>query len=131
DVRYGQTSTANTGALPADVSTAMHFCQNRTNYKMQSIEKRKLKTNKQTKITASQYEEEDLLKNLSKTGESYVNRKPANVWGEKFRKTQGKRRIFRDLGMEELTHWKRPLRRKESLHSVQSQSKWQPYWPER
>src|SRR3712207_9077389 len=36
------------------------------------------------------------MKNLSKTGESYVNRKLANVWGKKFKTTQGKRRIFRD-----------------------------------
>src|SRR3712207_8703265 len=47
------------------------------------------------------------MKNLSKTGESYVNRKLANVWGKKFKTTQGKRRIFRDLGMEELIHLKR------------------------
>ncbi|KJD25064.1 hypothetical protein TM44_08585 [Campylobacter jejuni subsp. jejuni] len=64
-------------------------------------------TNKQKTQLAST-KKKISMKNLSKTGESYVNRKPANVWGEKFKKTQGKRRIFRDLGMEELTHWKRP-----------------------
>src|SRR3712207_9256515 len=32
------------------------------------------------------------MKNRSKTGESYVNRKLANVWGKKFKTTQGKRR---------------------------------------
>src|SRR3712207_9444287 len=40
------------------------------------------------------------MKNHSKTGESYVNRKLANVWGKKFKTTQGKRRIFRDLGID-------------------------------
>ena len=59
DVTHGQTSTANTGALQADVSTAMQFCQNTTNYKLPRIEKRKLNINKQTKNTACQYEEED------------------------------------------------------------------------
>src|SRR3712207_4847007 len=107
DVRKGQTSTANTGALPADVSTAMHFCQSRTNYKLQRIENRKLNTNeKKTQLASTK--KKICMKNLIKTGERYVNEKLANVWGKKFKTTQGKRRIFRDLGMEELTHLKRP-----------------------
>src|SRR3712207_7389223 len=68
------TSTANTGALPADVSTAMPFCKNRTNYKLQRIEKRKLNTNEQKTQLAST-KKKISRKNLSKTGESYVNRK--------------------------------------------------------
>ena len=85
----------------------MHFCQNTTNYKLQRIEKRKLKTNKRKPQHAST-KKKISMKILRKRGESYVNRKPANIWGEKFKKTQGKRRIFRDIGMEELTLWKCP-----------------------
>ena len=85
----------------------MHFCQNRTNYKLQRIEKRKLNTNeKKTQLASTK--KKISMKNLTKTGERYVNEKLANVWGKKFKTTQGKRRIFRDLGMEELTHLKRP-----------------------
>src|SRR3712207_9499194 len=98
----------------------MHFCQNRTNYKLQRIEKRKLNTNEKKTQLASTTKKMS-MKDLSKTGESYVNRKLANVWGKKCKATQGKRRIFRDLGMEELTHLKRPEWRKESLDSMQSQ----------
>src|SRR3712207_3641176 len=126
DVRLGQTSTANTGALPADVSTAMHFCQNRTNYQLQRIEKRKLNTNKQTKKTQLPSTEKKIsMKNRSKTGDSYVNRKLANVWRKKFKTTQGKRRIFRDLGMEELTHLKR--RSEERRVGKECRSRWSPY----
>src|SRR3712207_6905927 len=72
----------------------MHFCQNTTNYKLQKIEKRKLNTNEQKTQLASTKKKMS-MKNLSKTGESYVNRNLANVWGKKFKTTQGKRRIFR------------------------------------
>src|SRR3712207_4676869 len=89
DVRKGQTSTANTGALPADVSTAMHFCQNRTNYKLQRIEKRKLNTNEK-KAQLAITKQKISMKNLSKTGESYVNRKLANVWERNSRRHKEK-----------------------------------------
>src|SRR3712207_6874426 len=55
--------------------------------------KRKLNTNeKKTQLASTK--KKMSMKDLSKTGESYVNRKLANVWGKKFKATQGKRRIF-------------------------------------
>src|SRR3712207_8417171 len=74
--RSGQTSTANTGALPADVSTAMHFCQNRTNYKLQRIEKRKLNTNeKKTQLasTKKKMSMKDLDRKSTRLNSSHAN----------------------------------------------------------
>ncbi|MBH0335447.1 hypothetical protein BM86_08080 [Bacillus thuringiensis] len=71
------------------------------------------------------------MKKLSKTGESHGNGKLTNVGGQKFKKTQGERRRFQDLGVEASTHWRRPYRSKESLDSMQSQSKLQQCFPQR
>ena len=107
----------------------MHFCQNKTDSKLQSIEKLKLKR-KSEKLHASE-KYEISMKKLSKTGESHGNGKLTNVGGKKFKRTQGERRRFQDLGVEAATHWKRPYQSKESLDSMQSQSKLQQYLPQR
>ncbi len=107
----------------------MHFCQNKTDSKLQSIEKLKLKR-KSEQLHASE-KDEISMKKLSKTGESHGNGKLTNVGGQKFKKTQGERRRFQDLGVEASTHWKRPYQSKESLDSMQSQSKLQQCFPQR
>lgn len=71
------------------------------------------------------------MNNLSKTGEFYVNSKTSKPLGKETQEDTRKKKISRDLGMEGLTHLKGSYRSKESLDSMQSQSKLQQYLPQR
>ncbi|WP_373401696.1 hypothetical protein, partial [Klebsiella pneumoniae] len=85
DVRLGQSSSANTAALPADVSTAVNICLNKTNQKLQRIEKLNLKKKKKHASRKNKVSRN----NVCQTGESYVNREVVKLWGKKFHKIQG------------------------------------------